>query len=536
MEDEKAQISEYINENIIEKGYNPEELSNFVIKKTGIPMENMNLEQLKNMIEKFKDQSLQDTYQTVKTKEVEKKEESSFDILYSNQSYDIKTQAPQKNKLLEFDTNKKKLTVSISDPVKKKSGGFFSKAVFSYKIKTPLLEKEVQRTYADFEWLREQLVLKYTLRIVPVLIKENNLLYMDVIDKNDSEEIMEAKKIKYLSNFMEKIIERKIFRTSPILYEFLDLDDEKFKKYKDKLNKNKYELNVTLDNLRTNKDKIHCEINQEYIKSADIFNKRFNKLNELYQKLEKSLVDICGVFKLMEKYMKEAAESFIQLSLMFSENNNEFHVKMKNVLLELNKAFYQWSICNGNQFKFFKNEFKSIFKLINLETLELSPIHKRYINYKNEYENFTARINKKKEDLYEQKDYKNWSLAPGTENQLPMFQNNKKVAFEKMLYKETFLLAEEKKRIACTVYYLFKEYEKMVKRQSNELENFLKKLKEKNKVVIGDAYSLIELFSIIKENNNEIKDVEKKEEKKEERKEEKKEEKNKEKNEEKKIN
>ena len=33
MEDEKAQISEYINENIIEKGYNPEELSNFVIKK-----------------------------------------------------------------------------------------------------------------------------------------------------------------------------------------------------------------------------------------------------------------------------------------------------------------------------------------------------------------------------------------------------------------------------------------------------------------------------------------------------------------------
>ena len=76
----------------------------------------------------------------------------------------------------------------------------------------------------------------------------------------------------------------------------------------------------------------------------------------------------------------------------------------------------------------------------------------------------------------------------------------------------------------------------MVKRQSNELENFLKKLKEKNKVVIGDAYSLIELFSIIKENNNEIKDDEKKEEKKEERKEEKKEEKNKEKNEEKKIN
>ena len=43
MEDEKTQKLVYINENIIEKGYNPEELSNFVIKKTGIPMENMGL-------------------------------------------------------------------------------------------------------------------------------------------------------------------------------------------------------------------------------------------------------------------------------------------------------------------------------------------------------------------------------------------------------------------------------------------------------------------------------------------------------------
>ena len=102
-EEEKVQKLTYINENIIEKGYNPEELSNFVIKKTGIPMENMGLEQLKEMVEKFKDQSLQDTYQTVKIKEVSKKEESPFDILYSNQVYDdIKTQPPQKNKMLEI--------------------------------------------------------------------------------------------------------------------------------------------------------------------------------------------------------------------------------------------------------------------------------------------------------------------------------------------------------------------------------------------------------------------------------------------------
>jgi len=87
-----------------------------------------------------------------------------------------------------------------------------------------------------------------------------------------------------------------------------------------------------------------------------------------------------------------------------------------------------------------------------------------------------------------------------------MFQNNKKIAFEKMLYRETILIAEEKKRIACSIHYLFKQYNKMIKNQSDELEKYFKNLKENNKLVIGDAHSLVELFSFIKEENkNEIK-------------------------------
>ena len=396
MEDEKAQKLIYINENIIKKGFNYEELSNFIIKNSEISMENMSLEQLKTMIEKFKEQSIQNHHQTIKIKEIEKKEKSSFDILYSNQSYDIKTQTPQKNKIIEIDTNKEKLSILISDPKKEKNGTFFSRPIFSYKISTPLLEKVVRRTYADFEWLRDQLVLNYTFRIVPLLIKENNLINMNIIDKTDTEELMEAKKIKYLSNFIEKILERKIFRTSSLLFDFLYLDDNEFKKYKDKLNKNKYELNISLDNLKTINEKIHCEMNKDDIKRANMFNKNYNKLSELYRKLEKSLTNISNDFQLMEKHTKETSESFIQLSLLFSDNLNEFHIKMKNIFLELNKAFYAWSICNTNQFKFFKNNFKPTFKFINLETQELSQLHKKYINYKNEYENFTAKINKKK--------------------------------------------------------------------------------------------------------------------------------------------
>ena len=189
MDEEKLQKLDYINENIIEKGYNPEELSNFIIKKTGIPMDSMNFDQLKNMIDKFKDQSLENTYQSVKSKEEVQIKESPEDLLYANQNYDITTQPPQKNKLLELEEKKEKLIINISEPKQEKKGGFFSKSVYSYRIVTPIIGKDVRRIYSDFEWLHDQFLLRYPLRLVPHIIKESNLSYEEIIDKNDREDI-----------------------------------------------------------------------------------------------------------------------------------------------------------------------------------------------------------------------------------------------------------------------------------------------------------------------------------------------------------
>ena len=174
MEDEKALKEKYINENIIDKGYNPEDLSNFVIKKLGIPLENIKFEQLKEMVEQFKDEALQDTYANAKKKEIGgKKEDSPFDLLYSNQSYDVKTKTNQKNKLLELEEQKKEIKVIISEPKKEKSSGFFSKSLYSFKVSTPAIEKEVRRTYSDFEWFRNELLVRYPLRLVAPVVKES---------------------------------------------------------------------------------------------------------------------------------------------------------------------------------------------------------------------------------------------------------------------------------------------------------------------------------------------------------------------------
>ena len=499
MEDEKIQKLNYINENIIEKGYNPEELSNYVIKKSGIPMDNLSFEQLKEMIEQFKDQGLQDAYQSVKIKEVgKKKEQSPQAILYSPESYDIKTKTQQNNQLLELEEKKQRIKVTISEPKLEKSGGFFSKSVYSYRIVSTILEKDVRRTYADFEWLRDQFNIRYPLRVIPPIIKENLFSQMDIIEKTDTEEIIQQKKAKYLNMFFNKLLQRKIIRTSPLILEFLILDEKDFKKYKEILNKNKYELQITLDNLITYHGKIHCELKKDHLPKADIINKKVNKLSEIYQKLEKSISNIVSDFQLLESHMKEISNQFILLTREITDDNNP--IKIKDIFSDLNKLFNQWSVSYANKSKFFKEDFKSIFNYMNLETQEISKIYKNYTTFKVEYEDFTIRINKRKEELFEQKDYSKWSLKPGTESQLPMFQNNKKIAFEKMLYKETYLLTQEKKRIACTLHLLFKQFNKILKNQSNELENYFKNLKETNKAVIDDANNLIKLFSLLAEN------------------------------------
>ena len=106
---EAQEKMKYISANILEKGYNPEDLSNFVIKKIGKPIESITLDQLKKLIEQFKDQSLVETYKNLDENQEEEdkaKEETKIEIddpLYSPMTYEIKTQIQQDNELLKLD-------------------------------------------------------------------------------------------------------------------------------------------------------------------------------------------------------------------------------------------------------------------------------------------------------------------------------------------------------------------------------------------------------------------------------------------------
>ena len=290
---EAQEKMKYISANILEKGYNPEDLSNFVIKKIGKPIESITLDQLKKLIEQFKDQSLVETYKNLDENQEEEdkaKEETKIEIddpLYSPMTYEIKTQIQQDNELLKLDKEKKRIKITVSEPKKEKSKSLFKKDIYTYKVSCPEIKTEVRRSYADFEWLKNQLGLYYALRVVPPLIKESMFFQLEIVNKKDPEEIIENAKVKYLNYFMTSLIKKKIFRTSAILYEFLELNESDFKKYKDLLGKYKYDLNVTLDNLKTVKGNVKFELKKDDIKKGNAFGKKINEICNIYQYLEK---------------------------------------------------------------------------------------------------------------------------------------------------------------------------------------------------------------------------------------------------------
>ena len=498
---ENQEKMKYISANILEKGYNPEDLSNFVIKKIGKPIESITLEQLKKLIEQFKDQSLVETYKNLDSNhEEEIKDEpkqNQDDPLYSAMTYEIKTQVQQDNELLKLAKEKKKIKITVSDPKKEKSKGLFKKEIYTYKVECPEIKTEVRRTYADFEWLKNQLSSYYALRVVPPLIKEPMFFQMEIVNKKDSEEVIENAKIKYLNYFMTSLLKKKIFRTSAILYEFLELNEADFKKYKDLLGKYKYDLNVTLDNLKTVKGTVKFELKQNEIKKADIFGKKINEINSLYNYLDKKILNLSTDFLNLETHMKQIGAAFNKLSNALSFNENA--KKIETIYQKLNTIFTSWSNSYGKQYTFFKNDFKDFFNYINLEVQEMSALNQSFLVYKKDYEDFSSKLNKRKEELYSQKDQSKWGVEPGTEDQISKYANNKKLAFEKMLYQDTELQNNEKKLVACTLHLMNKQYDKLMKCQSDDIFNYFAKMKQENQTIVGDAFNLIKLFSVQKE-------------------------------------
>ena len=101
IKNEQQEKQKYINENIIEKGYNPEDLSNFITRLKGVSIEALSLKELQICIEQFKTEQLTLSLQLVNKKR--DKKATPFEVLYSDCEYDVITGIQPETKLMELE-------------------------------------------------------------------------------------------------------------------------------------------------------------------------------------------------------------------------------------------------------------------------------------------------------------------------------------------------------------------------------------------------------------------------------------------------
>ena len=495
MEQEKQQ---YINDNLIEKGYNPDDLFNYCYRLKGIGIENLSLNELKNIIENFKNEQLIISLQSLKNKK--EKKSTPFEILYSDCEFISETAKQPETKMMEFEKEKKKLNIKIIEP-KKEKGSLFSKDQMTFQIVTEELNSKVKRNYSDFEWYKNQLNLRYPFILVPPLIKDafySNINLSFFSKKKDEKNNIEEQenlnmRIRYLNKFMNGILRKKILRTSPITYEFLVLEQKDFEKYKKNLDSNPYKLNIYLRNFKTIKGEIKVSLNKDKAIYVNNLLRIITPTTDLYSKLKNSLNTLINDFNIISTHMKEI--SILYEKLLNQSKDIKQSIDIQKLYSDLNNLFSIWSSSYLTQSKFFKNEFLEYFNYMNMEYNELDTIIDQFHNQRNEYESFANNINMKKEQLFISQDFANWGVQQGTENQIPLFQNDKKKSFEAMLYNESKVIEAEKKTVVVAINVIIQQFRKLKKYQGERVNQFYQEINKEKEKVFADCFNIIKFIS-----------------------------------------
>ena len=483
--DENPEKQKYINDNIIAKGYNLDDLSRSITVRTGLTINEISLDTLKQEIEFYKTQQLKESYKATKEMKAAKISRSEISTeLYAPEHFQLKTAPQLENTLTKLEAEKKKITPAITDSRQEKVGGLLGKKIIYYfTIKCPEINTEVVRTLDDFEFFRNVLVERYPFKFVPPIFPKNK-------DKDYSHELFK----RYLNRFLEYICQRKILRTSPITLEFLELNTNEFAIYRKKLTDNKFFCKYNMENYTTMKGSLDVNFNYEQINEPDKIYKKLEATQSIYKNLNTAMGKVINDLNNLGRHMLQASNAFSALSNYSRESGqSQFLVTSYEKLKEI---FSQWSASYDKQKFFLDHNFREFFDYMNLQIKALNDIQKQYTRIKTDYEKYGLELISKKEKLFTGKKYNLWELSEEDNKNIEFLKQNKESAFKAMLPGMSNLVSAQKIQMACSCDIVKKEFERFMKRQGNNLKEYLLSLKDKNQSIMSDAYTLCSLFNI----------------------------------------
>ena len=483
--DENPEKQKFINDNIIAKGYNLEDLSRSITVRTGLTINEITLDTLKKEVEFYKTQQLKESYKVAKEMKAGKsKKDDIITDLYSQEKFSIRTAKNPESDLTKLETEKKKINPVITDSKQEKKGGLLGKKItYTFTISTPEIKAEVVRTLEDFEFFHDVLVERYPFKVIPPIFPRNK-------DKTYSHELYK----RYLTRFLEHVAQRKILRTSPITLEFLELNTEQFELYRKNLTNNKFICKYNMENYMTVKGQLQFDFSPEQVSLPDKYYKKLEATSSIYDNLNTIMGKIISDLNNLGHHMHQASEAFSALSNYSRDSQQD--ATLVNCYDKLKGIFNTWSQSYGKQKYFLNQNFREFFDYMNLEIKNLALIHKQFTNIKYDYEKYGLDLLQKKEKLFSGTKYSQWELSEDDMKNIEYLKKNKESAFKAMLPGMTNLVSAQKVQMASSCFILKNEYERFMKKQGEFLKNYLTSLKDKNQEIISDAYALCSLFNI----------------------------------------
>ncbi len=346
-------------------------------------------------------------------------------------------------------TDQNNLNITISNPVKVK-GGIFASSYYQYTVQTNPVGYKAVRKLSDFTFLYE------TLPIINSAVFNPVLPHFEFGLKDDS-----PKKMLYIQNYMNSLIENKFFRTLPIVFEFLTLPQEQWNK-----KRNDYYSKLkppSLSKMPTLEGEIHIKINKFEDNKGLKIKEEISKKEEAFDNLNNAMDEILVNLEKISLNFKLLAKSYFDLAKCYKDN--ESLLSFFKRLLALTKT---WAKDFIRQRDFLKDEVKYYFKFMNKEN----------VSYLKKYDEF-----KVSRDEYKSK-----------------FEKIKKMPNRTIKDLETL----QKLRIdyGCQLLAVNSEYQKLQERQANRCLIKFAKYHENKDILIQNMNNCIKLFNINESESN----------------------------------
>ena len=229
--------------------------------------------------------------------------------------------------------------VKIGFP-EKIDGGFFGRDSVLFTLTAIPLGFVVKRNYFDFEWLHNTLIKIYSSNFIP------SLPQLSSYQNRSNQDSYFKECIRNLDKFMNYLLTDPIIKNSQILYDFLCVENEKEFKNKQKDYENSTPSN-DVQNFQSINGKIDINITQEAEKNFSTLKTFCNESEKLYKQLYYNLYSIQDNFNSLIKRLNEASfiwEKLFKLNGKYFNNDNiqnEIFIQFKNMYQSLEKAIIQ---------------------------------------------------------------------------------------------------------------------------------------------------------------------------------------------------